>query len=203
MIARYTRYETAVGLIGRSFESVLDVGCGKEKLLRPYFPSHIEYRGIDLIGGETQFDLEKGLPILQDNSYDIVFTLDVLEHLENAHFVFQELLRVARKEVIISLPNMYYWVRRFRYFGGKTLEQSYFYPEATPDRHRWIPSYNSAVELIKENSGGHKVEVGYHLYDYNKRKFMFGGYVLRFLEGLLARRWPNLFVYGIVFKIEV
>jgi len=42
-----------------------------------------------------QCDLEKQLPF-EDDSYDIVTVLDVLEHLDNPHLAFKESLRIAK-----------------------------------------------------------------------------------------------------------
>lgn len=84
---------------------ILDVGadeCG----LRKYLPEGIEYIGIGLGGSvDIEINLEKSKLPYESNSFDCVLCLDVLEHLDNIHEVFDELCRVTRKYLIISLPN--------------------------------------------------------------------------------------------------
>lgn len=103
-----SEYEYTKILIKYPFESILDVGCDK-KILKEYLPKHIKYQGIDFQDAEEVkgCDLEKGIPY-PDNSFDVVVSLHTLEHTENIHFLFKELIRVARKEVIIALPNAFH-----------------------------------------------------------------------------------------------
>jgi len=86
--------------------SVLDVGCDR-KYLKRYLSDKINYIGIDITGvPDIYFDLDKdGKLPFEDNSFDLVVCADVLEHLENIHFVFDELVRVSSKYILISLPN--------------------------------------------------------------------------------------------------
>ena len=84
---------------------ILDVGadeCG----LKRFLPEGAEYMGIGLGGSvDVAIDLEKERLPYEDNSFDCVLCLDVLEHLDNLHEVFDELCRVTGKYLVISLPN--------------------------------------------------------------------------------------------------
>jgi len=87
-------------------ESILDVGCDKG-YLRQLIPDGMKYIGIDM-GGKPDFEvnLEKNkLDRFEDNSFHTVVCTDVLEHLDNLHDVFDDIFRVSRKYIILSLPN--------------------------------------------------------------------------------------------------
>ena len=84
---------------------VLDVGCD-EAHLKDLLPN-LSYTGIDVAGKpDICINLEKidKLPFA-DKSFDCVLCSDVLEHIDNLHQIFYELLRVSKRYVIISLPN--------------------------------------------------------------------------------------------------
>jgi len=86
---------------------VLDVGCDERYIFKYAICDY--YIGIDLYGKpDIRVDLEDGLPFL-DRAFDTVICLEVLEHIDHFHFLFNELCRVAKHYVIIGLPNMYYW----------------------------------------------------------------------------------------------
>lgn len=202
MLKSQNRYKLAVSLPEHEFRNVLDLGCGDGKL-RDDLPKGIQYQGLDLREGKgiISHNLEKGIPF-GDKSSDVIFALEVLEHLENIHFVFEEMLRVARNEMIISLPNMFHWSHRLRYFFGKIPMIKYtFYPQKQAnihlDRHRWLPSHESSVEFIKFNAKGRKTEVFYGIYPYKRFKF-FGE-----IDSFLSRFFPNLFVYTSFFRVDL
>ena len=72
--------------------SCLNVGCG----------SHIIKNAVNI---------DEGLPSLpyEDNSFDTVICSDVLEHIGKHKLAIGELLRVARRKVIITVPA-YSWL---------------------------------------------------------------------------------------------
>ena len=64
--------------------------------------------------------------------------LDVLEHTDDIYRANEELFRVARKNVIIALPNAYEVKGRLKFLIGRTLSGKYGLPLDPPsDRHRW------------------------------------------------------------------
>jgi len=191
------KYKLAVGLVKNDFNSVLDVGC-RNKILKKYLPANIQYQGLDLEADEEiiKNDLEKGIP-LRDKSFDIVFALDILEHLDNIEFVFQELMRVAKKGVIISLPNMFFWVFRIKFlFGFLSHHYDFYYPSAGY-RHKWLPSYYSAVDFIKHNTKDYEVETGYFIYSHQTLKFMDK------IDKFFSQFFPGLFTAGFLFSINL
>jgi SAM-dependent methyltransferase len=133
-----------------SVKSVLDVGC-RDGVLRSYLPEDIEYIGVDLIEGINvthALNIEHGLPF-PDRTFDAVFALDVLEHVDKFHYVFGELVRVARQQVIVQLPNMYHWSARLDYLLAKYPDKYRLTSEPVEDRHRWIPSHEQAVKFAE------------------------------------------------------
>ncbi len=128
---------------------VLDVGCDRA-LLKQLVPD-IDYYGID-IGGcpDRVVDLEKenALPF-PDNSYDCIVCSDVLEHLNNIHHIFAELIRVTRGTIILSLPNNWTNARR-PVARGKGSIGHYGLPVNPPeDRHKWFFSLTEAEQFIR------------------------------------------------------
>jgi SAM-dependent methyltransferase len=61
---------------------------------------------------DHRVDLEAGPLPFADQEFDVVLCLDVIEHVDDPHAVFRELFRIARRHVIVSLPNNWphmYW----------------------------------------------------------------------------------------------
>ncbi len=131
---------------------VLDVGCDQSPL-RELVPD-IEYTGTDIGGNaDVLLDFEKveRLPF-DDNQFDSVICCDVLEHLDNLHFIFGELVRVTKSNLIISLPNC--WAAARQPVGrGRGYFGHYGLPFDRPaDRHKWFFSLTDAVDFLEEHA---------------------------------------------------
>ena len=165
------REERSKWLVERFYEeisnsnSLLDVGCFNADL-KKYLPEAIKYIGVDIAGKPDVFiDLDKidRLPF-DNNQFDTVVCADVLEHLENIHLVFDELCRVASKNLIITLPNAYASIPEFligkKYTDDSEKRKKYgkhskFYGlplEKPEDRHRWFFSFDEAIDFLKNRA---------------------------------------------------
>ena len=189
--------------------SVLDVGCW-ERDLATFLPQGKKYYGIDIAGSPDQvIDLEKieRLPF-EDVSYDTVACLDVLEHIENIHCISDELFRVAKKNVIITLPNPlrgiwgYIFKRKTNKGEGYGIYSKYYgLPLEVPeDRHRWFFSYDEAVRFIthKANQSGFSVTVVETDMDH-KRATTLPRIVARIGAMLFGK---NMFADSVIFMLE-
>jgi len=140
---RYERY-----LKGR----ILDVGC-YNKALKKYLGVAIEYTGIDIAGNPDIFvDLEKEKIPFQDNTFDCVVCTDVLEHLDNIHDVFDELIRVSKSYIILSLPNNWSVAKVPIIIGKGNLKFYGLPPDKPQDRHKWFFNYSEAEQFVRERA---------------------------------------------------
>ena len=77
---------------------ILDVGCDQAPLKD--IVKSIKYTGIDIDGKPTiKVDLERidRLPFV-DREFEVVVCCDVLEHIDNLHQIFGEIVRVAKRQ---------------------------------------------------------------------------------------------------------
>lgn len=155
---RYTNRKTKAKYVWLKYQSILrgqkilDVGAD-ECYLKQHLDEKALYWGIGLGGHpDQQVDLEQGLLPFGDSSFDCVLCLDVLEHLEHIHQIFDECCRVSRGYVIISLPNplgLLYSRLRFGDEQPGQLTKYYGLPVEPPgERHRWFFSYEEAEKFI-------------------------------------------------------
>jgi hypothetical protein len=151
---RYTDRKTKALYIADKYApiligSVLDVGCDQAPL-RKLVHQPFRYLGVDRReGSDRVVDLERENLPFSDQQFDTALCTDVLEHLERCHAVFDEVCRVARKHVIISLPNpMSHLV--FALAQGQGGKQRYYGLPVDPpvDRHRWFFGHEDAVEFV-------------------------------------------------------
>jgi SAM-dependent methyltransferase len=148
--ARYVYLKYQPILVG----NVLDIGAD-QCYLKKYLGNKANYIGIGLSSDEVdlKIDLEKQPLPYEDNSFDVVLCTDVLEHLDNIYEVFDELCRVSKKYVIISLPNPHsvFWgyVKQGNYNEHQHLKFYGLPPEKPDDRHKWFFSTEEAERFIQ------------------------------------------------------
>ncbi|MBL68076.1 MAG: hypothetical protein CMO74_09545 [Verrucomicrobiales bacterium] len=152
---RRTRTEFIVERYGKFLkESVLDVGC-YEAPLRSML-SGVEYIGIDIAGEPDQVvDLEsvEKLPF-DEAQFQCVICIEVLEHLDALHRVFNELIRLSSRYIIVSLPNCWCSARRQIEKGNGSISH-YGLPEQRPlDRHKWFINISQAKEFFTAKATG-------------------------------------------------
>lgn len=109
---------------------VLDLGCGDGTLL-----AHLQQtrgcsgygieiddanvlacvqRGVNVI----QLNLDEGLAMFDDASFDVVLQIDTLQHLRNAEVMLRETARVGRTG-IVAFPNFAHWPNRLSVLLGR------------------------------------------------------------------------------------
>jgi SAM-dependent methyltransferase len=138
---------------------VLDAGC-RSGLLRTALEQHrgfdVRYTGVDLQRpAQVVADLNRTFPFV-DRAFDIAVALDVLEHTDDLHAAFDEVCRVAKKYVVLTLPNGYELKGRIKFVFGLPLSGKYGLPvEAPRDRHRWLFSFTEAREFVRVRSTRH------------------------------------------------
>ena len=173
---------------------VLDLGCGSGELLAHL----IEHRGCSGYGIELadanvhaslargidviQFNLEDGLALFEDRSFDVVLQLDTLQHLRNTERMLRETARVGRIG-IVSFPNFAHWPNRLHVVAGRM-------PVTRVLPYQWFDTPNIRVSTFAD-FGLLARRCGLAVTD----SFgMRGGEVLR--------RWPNWRASVAVFRFE-
>ena len=109
---------------------MLDLGCGQGELL-----AHLQqHRGCTGYGIEIddanvlacvqrgvnviQLNLDEGLALFGDQSFDVVLQIDTLQHLRNAETMLRETARVGRIG-IVAFPNFAHWPNRLSVLRGR------------------------------------------------------------------------------------
>lgn len=122
--------QTSIARLVPEGSRVLDLGCGDGALL-----AHLrDTRGCSGYGVEIddtkvhaclqkgvsvlQLNLEDGLAMFEDNSFDVVLQIDTLQHLRNAETMLRETARVGRIG-IVAFPNFAHWPNRMSVLQGR------------------------------------------------------------------------------------
>jgi len=92
---------------------VLDVGCATGNLCVALKKDGYECVGVDINEKYVQMAIEKGVDAylikdkipFEDKSFDTITLFEVIEHVDNPAALLKEAKRVARKNILISVPN--------------------------------------------------------------------------------------------------
>jgi methionine biosynthesis protein MetW len=173
---------------------VLDLGCGDGALM-----AHLQatractgygveiddakvlaciQRGVSVL----QLNLEDGLAVFEDGSFDVVLQIDTLQHLRNAKTMLRETARVGRTGVV-AFPNFAHWPNRLAVLQGRM-------PVTKRLPYQWFDTPNIRVGTFADfevlaRSCGLRVEDSFGLH-----------------EGHEVRRLPNLLASTAVFKFS-
>lgn len=188
----YDKYELVNSMLGPGVRTLLDVGC-RDGVLRKHLKGRIAYTGIDIIEGEAVSkvcNVEKGLPF-EDKSFDAVIALDLLEHTDNIWFVFDDLVRVARSQILVVFPNMYHWRHRLSYLAGNEMGKYRLAGKPILDRHRWLTSYCSSKEFCQQMAAVHHLSLNEYPLAGGRRTVVLDSMIGAFSLNLGA--WATLF----------
>jgi methionine biosynthesis protein MetW len=173
---------------------VLDLGCGDGALL-----AHLQQHkactgyGVELDDSNVlacvqrgvnvlQLNLDKGLRVFGDQSFDVVLQIDTLQHLRNAETMLRETARVGRTG-IVAFPNFGHWPNRLSVLLGRM-------PVTKRLPYQWYDTPNIRVgtladfaDLARKNKLTVLDQFGLHL-------------------GQEVRLWPNAMASTAVFKFQ-
>jgi len=173
---------------------VLDLGCGDGAMLdylqreRGCSGYGIEIaddnvlacvkRGVNVI----QLNLDEGLSMFDDASFDVVLQIDTLQHLRNAEIMLVETARVGRTG-IVAFPNFAHWPNRLSIARGRM-------PVTKRLPYQWYDTPNIRVGTYKD----------FEVLATKNRLSILDSFGLQ--EGREVRVLPNLRAGTAVFKFE-
>jgi methionine biosynthesis protein MetW len=173
---------------------VLDLGCGDGAMLdllqreRGCSGYGIEIADDNLLAcvrrsvNVIQLNLDEGLSMFDDASFDVVLQLDTLQHLRNAETMLVETARVGRTG-IVSFPNFAHWPNRLSILRGRM-------PVTKRLPYQWYDTPNIRVGTFKD----------FEVLATKNRLTILDAYGLQ--EGREIRSWPNVRAGTAVFKFE-
>lgn len=173
---------------------VLDLGCGKGELLA-YLQQHkgctgygVELDDANLLAcvqrgvNAIQLNLEEGLSVFEDQSFDVVLQLETLQHLRNAELMLRETARVGRMGVV-SFPNFAHWPNRMQVLMGRM-------PVTRVLPYEWYDTPNIRVGTYAD----------FEVLARKNRLRVLDSFGIQ--DGRVVRRLPNLMASMAVFKFD-
>ena len=173
---------------------VLDLGCGDGAMLEHLIrerdctgygveidDANIQAcvaRGVNVI----QLNLDEGLAMFGDASFDVVLQIDTLQHLHNTEVMLRETARVGRTG-IVAFPNFGHWPNRLAVLRGRM-------PVTKVLPYQWYDTPNIRVGTLNDFAAlAQKNQL--HILD------AFG-----LQDGQEIRLWPNARASRAVFKFQ-
>ena len=135
-------------------------------------------RGINVL----QLNLDEGLAIFEDNSFDMVLQINTLQHLRNTETMLRETARVGRMSVV-SFPNFAHWPNRLSVLLGRM-------PVTRHLPYQWYDTPNIRVGTFKD----------FEVLAQKNRLNVVDAFGLK--EGTVIRSLPNLRANTAVFCLE-
>jgi methionine biosynthesis protein MetW len=173
---------------------VLDLGCGDGAML-----AHLQatrgcsgygieiddanvlacvQRGVNVI----QLNLDEGLAMFDDASFDVVLQIDTLQHLRNAEVMLRETARVGRLG-IVAFPNFGHWPNRLAVLRGRM-------PVTKVLPYQWYDTPNIRVGTLQD----------FRALALKNQLRILDEFGLQ--DGQEIRFWPNARASRAVFKVQ-
>ena len=173
---------------------VLDLGCGDGALLA-HLQKHngctgygvelddanvlaCAQRGVNVL----QLNLDQGLKVFADQSFDVVLQIDTLQHLRNAEVMLRETARVG-KIGIVAFPNFGHWFNRLSVLRGRM-------PVTKRLPYQWYDTPNIRVGTFADFA------------DLARKNELQVLDAFGLQHGQEVRLWPNLMAGTAVFKLQ-
>ena len=173
---------------------VLDLGCGNGALLA-HLQQHKACTGYGVELDDTnvhacvqrgvnvlQLNLDQGLRLFGDQSFDVVLQIDTLQHLRNAETMLRETARVGRTG-IVAFPNFGHWPNRLSVLRGRM-------PVTKRLPYQWYDTPNIRVGTFADFAALAR----------NNQLQIIDAFGLQ--EGQEVRLWPNARAGTAVFKFQ-
>ena len=154
-----------------SGSKVLDIGCG-DGYFGEFLVSNkkVDYTGADISETALNSARSRGLKVIQldassdiskfdPESFDFVIMSEFIEHIPNSEEVLRVVGRIAKKGVLISIPNIAYWKFRLQLLFGNFPKQWAVAPEehlrywSVDDFKKTVKSISFEIKEIKASNG--------------------------------------------------
>jgi methionine biosynthesis protein MetW len=173
---------------------VLDLGCGDGAML-DYLTAECGCTGYGVEIDDTnvqacvargvnviQLNLDEGLAMFGDASFDVVLQIDTLQHLRNAEVMLRETARVGRIG-IVAFPNFGHWPNRLAVLRGRM-------PVTKVLPYQWYDTPNIRVGTLQD----------FEALALQNRLEILDQFGLQ--DGREIRFWPNARASRAVFKFQ-
>lgn len=149
-------------------ESVLDIGCG-DGVVGTLIPKNWSYRGIDLNNAAIYAqntndnriiysDPEQLEDVLRTSDpVDLILLLDVLEHTRGFSYLFECAIPLAKRYVMVSLPNELFLTDRLRLLAGKEHPAHSLELINQPEgfKHQYLINIVKARQILSDVASSH------------------------------------------------
>ncbi|MDD2678261.1 MAG: methyltransferase domain-containing protein [Candidatus Nanoarchaeia archaeon] len=177
------KFIKSLGKIDYKKMSCLDIGGSQNSVKQIIKNTKI----LDINNSDIKFDLikdfttKKKLP-LKSNSFDLVVISQVLEHTINPDEIFKEAKRIAKKYVLLSLPNDLTLDNRIRLLFGLSSGFEEF-------GHKQVLNYRQINDFLKKNKGKEFRIIN----EFNLFASKGGRFLPLFFREFLAKSFPSIF----------
>lgn len=181
-------------------QKVLDIACGDGLLMSALKKKGVLVSGVDISEEGVKKCREKGLDVsvvdiaterlpFEDDTFDTVIMLDVLEHLYAPEELLREATRVSKKHIIISVPNFNSLPARLQVLFGEVPENN-----RSNKGHVFWFNYCNLIKMCKQNN--------LNIAEFRTNTFFENKLILGYITKFCARIFPSLFTLSFVVKLK-